>query len=443
MMRIVSMLCLVALVILALAWGLPQLYSTALLKQLDKTHVFFSPTLQKFIYTEQIYGHDEEAARKSDGHHADIVYKDEDGVYYDRLSFEAALPFIYFRNMEMRGLLPVLLEGRTLQRADIERSRRVLELPARQLDGRYPSRPCLPLLEANPGQVALVYPTDRFRCTESAMQFINADSNTPDLMLTQLFTTALLKTGLVFPVRHVGGNFTTFKPHEGGIYLVDRQGRLFHLLRRDGQPQVQAVPLASGVVPRHVLVSESRERRWAGLMLDNNDNVWLMREELDGVVPAFLPLDVPQYDPDRMDCKLIFDPLYLTVVVSDSASLHAFVYRLPEDTTAVGAPLAPLRSFTHHMSRDQRVWQHAVADTLFPFRLTFAQEDSAWLAPALSLSPRWLTHALPASLLLSLLYAVRLRRRRELEGSRWIEVGLVLATGIFGLVPLYLLDERG
>lgn len=442
MMRAVPLLCLTLLCALVLAWSLPRLYDMALLKSLDKTHVFFSPVLKKFIYTEQIYGHDENAALKSDGHHADIVYKDEDGVYYDRLGFEAALPFIYFRNMEARGLLPVRLEGRVLQRADIERSRRVLELPARQLDGKGPAREYLPLLEADPGQVALVYPDDRFRLTATGMQFINADSNAPDQALGRRFTEALLAAGFRFPARHVGGNFTTFKPHEGGVFLVDRAGALFHLLRYHDQPRVTAVPLPPGVMPRHVLVSESRERLWAGLMLDGSGTIWLMKEHGAGLPPAFLPLSIPGYAPDSMDCKLIFDPLYLTAVVSDSARLHAAVYRLPQEGLPA-TPLAPLRTFSHHMARDRHVWQHHLAAALFPFRLTFSQEGREFLSPRIDLSPRWASLALPLCLLLALVHAIRLARRHELAGSRWLEVGTILGTGIFGLIPLLLLDERG
>lgn len=111
MMRAAALLCLTLMSVLILSWGLPQLYDMALLKSLDKTHAFFSPVLKKFIYTEQVHGEDEKAAQKSDGHHADIVYKDEDGGYHDRLEFEAALPFIYFRNMEARGCSPSALKA--------------------------------------------------------------------------------------------------------------------------------------------------------------------------------------------------------------------------------------------------------------------------------------------------------------------------------------------
>ena len=94
MNRTLPMCCLTILSILVLAWVLPLLYDTALLKSLDRTHYFYSPVLKKFIYTEQTHASDPQAAQKADGHHADIVYKDEDGNYHDRLAFEAALPFM-------------------------------------------------------------------------------------------------------------------------------------------------------------------------------------------------------------------------------------------------------------------------------------------------------------------------------------------------------------
>lgn len=441
MNRTLPMCCLTILSILVLAWVLPLLYDTALLKSLDRTHYFYSPVLKKFIYTEQTHASDPQAAQKADGHHADIVYKDEDGNYHDRLAFEAALPFIYFRNMEMRGLLPLQLDGNTLQRADIERARRVLELPARHLDGKRPPRGYLPLIEARPGQVALLYPADRFCLTEKVMRFLNADTMRIDPELTRRFTAALREAGFSFPARHVGGNFTTFKPHEGGIYLVDQRNALFHLLRRNNRPQVRRVMLPQGVAPRHVLVSESRERIWGGMMLDWQNRIWLMREGKEESVPQLLPLSLPHYDPETMDCKLIFDPLYLTAIVSDESRLYASVYALPQGDD-MPATLLPLRTAMHHMPRDKRIWTHHVGETLFPFRVVFSREDSALRTPEILPSPGWLSGAFPLCLLLGAGYAARLYRRRELTGGRWLETGLVAAAGIYALIPLLLLDER-
>ncbi|MBQ7608502.1 MAG: DUF4857 domain-containing protein [Desulfovibrionaceae bacterium] len=226
-MRKVAFLCLLLFTICALSWALPAGYNLVFVKPIEKTKLFYSPVLEKCIFTEQIRGFDREAAAKSEGHHSDIVYKDEDGHYYDRLGFEAALPFIYYRNMEMRGLLPVTVRGKSFDRKAIEKARRVLELPASSIDGHRPNPKCYPLIEANPGQVALLYPDDRFRLSARGLEFINADTNAKDARRTERFTSALEKQGFVFPARHVGGNFTNFKPYEGGIFLVDAKAPCF------------------------------------------------------------------------------------------------------------------------------------------------------------------------------------------------------------------------
>lgn len=441
-MRTLAFVCLSVLSVLVLSWALPKLYDTALLSPLAKTHIFYSPVLEQCIYTEQIRGYDEQAAAKSEGHHADIVYKDETGRYYDRLAFEAALPFIYYRNMEMRGLLPLKLQGRTFDRAAIEQARRVLELPARHLDGHHPPQPCRPLLEADPGQVALVYPTDRFRVTEQGMIFTHADTNEAETELSRLFSTALAARGFVFPARHVGGNFSTFKPYEGGIFMVDARGALFHLLRRGGQPVINKIVLPEGVVPRHVLVSESRERLWLGFVLDSRNHLWLIRQS----DMALIGLDVPGYVPDHMDCKLIFDPLYLTVVTSDNALVQTTVFDLPAAERKNGEICRAFHTFRHEMSRARESWQSRLADTLFPFRLDFVKEETVLLRPAFSLSRHWLLHAMPFCLLLAGGWYFVQYRRQPGGGFSFrqgrAETALILLTGLYGLITLLLLKNE-
>ena len=448
-MRATALACLCLLLTLTLALALPALYDMALLQPIARTHLFYSPVLRQCVYTEQLRGYDPAAAAKSEGHHADIVYKDESGNYYDRLSFEAALPFIYFRNMEMRGLLPIQLEGKSLDRAAIERARRVLELPARHLDGKRPPQNCLPLIESDPGQVALRYPTDRFRLTPQGMSFTNADTNAPEPALDALCNNALREAGFVFPAGHVGGNFTTFKPWEGGIFLVDAQGALFHLVRRGGKAEVQSVPLPNGVRPRHVLVSESREGCWLGFLLDDKARIWLIRQEREQKnagptirLTGLVGLDVPGYLPERMDLKLIFNPLHLTVISSDESRIQAAVFALPPDDTPHGTLLQPFHSFSHLMSRARESWQGQLAATLFPFRLNLTSEGSTLLQPSLSPSPHWLSRALPFSLALAALWLLWQRRRSRLSGRCWLEGTFIAVCGLYGLFSLWLLRDR-
>jgi len=288
--------------------------------------------------------------------------------------------------------------------------------------------------------VALLYPADRFRMTADGMAFTDADSNAPQEELTLIFTEALQKAGFAFPARHVGGNFTTFKPYEGGIFLIDAHGGLFHLLRRDGKPKVSKIALPAGLSPRHVLVSESKERLWLGVILDSQNRIWLIRQR----DMALLGLHIPGYAPDRMDCKLIFDPLYLTVLTSDAVSMHAGVFTLPAAESPNGSLFEAFHCVSHIMSRARECWQSRLADTLFPFRLTLGSEDSALLHPVVVVSQHWVHNALPFCLVLAGLYALLLWRAAGAWRSRyWVQVAFVALTGLYGLIPLLLLREKG
>ncbi|MBQ8743708.1 MAG: hypothetical protein IJZ18_00795, partial [Mailhella sp.] len=88
--------------------------------------------------------------------------------------------------------------------------------------------------------------------------------------------------------------------------------------------------------------------------------------------------------------------------VSDASHVHVSAYRLPDSMAEAGAgALKPFHTFTHHMSRARESWQQTVADTVFPFRLSFTSENSAYAAPELTFSPRMWSHALPMSLVLA------------------------------------------
>ncbi|MCR5171172.1 MAG: DUF4857 domain-containing protein [Desulfovibrio sp.] len=438
-MHKIAFACLMAFSVCVLSWALPAGYAMVFVKPIEKTKLFYSPVLEKCIFTEQIRGLDPEAAAKSEGHHADIVYKDESGAYYDRLAFEAALPFIYYRNMEMRGLMPIKAGGGSFDRQAVEKARRVLELPARSLDGHRPETSCLPLIESNPGQAVLLYPDDRFLISPDGMEFVNADANALDAKLTELFTNALRDQGFVFPARHVGGNFTSFKPYEGGIFLVDARGALFHLLRRDGQPVCSKVALPAGVVPRHVLVSEAKERHWLGLVLDEAGRVWLLREG----DKAFVGLEVRGYLPDSMDLKIIFNPLFATAVFSDESRIHAAVFHLPGSAVPSGTVLAPFHEWQHPMSCSMECWQTRLADALFPFAARLSAESSSLLQLEFSPSRHYWDSALPVCLLISLCWILVRRRQGTMDLWGWAGAVATALAGIHALVPLLLLDERG
>ena len=424
-MRILARLSLYVLMAAALALYLPRVYDMIVSERIEGTHLFYSPVSERFIYTEKVAEHDPAAAAKAEDHHADIVYKDQNGAYYDRLEFERLLPFIYYRNMELRGYLPLDIRGRVFDKNTIRNERRVLELPARAIGENTPSERVYPLFESEPDQAGLVFPDDRFRMTDEAMEFINADFNAVDPDLTRRFTDALRGAGFHFPASLVAGNFTILKPYDDGVFIVDSAKDVFHVKRVGGEPVVVRTPIPRELAPRHILMAESDRNGYRAIILANDDCLYLVPAQ--GYLPVRLPVE--NYDPTRMDFKIIFDPLYRTALWSDQGVVRA---------VAMDEDFSPIARYEHSMSRGTRTWRNTAYDVLFPFTLQMDSPVSRLKAVSVTISPFW-----PAAFGFSLMLAAGhwfLRRRSMGRSGMVCATGCIAVTGIFGLVASLVIE---
>jgi hypothetical protein len=423
-MKRFSLICYLLLIIGLAAVYLPLLYEKICLDPVGKTHLFYSPVNCDFIYKEKITGPvPSGAVGLAMDHHSGLAYRKADGTYVDRQTFEKHLPFIFYKNMEIWGLLPITLNGQSFDKKTIKAGRRVLELKAREIPGRAPVSPLYPLLESNPGQARLVFPDDRFRMAPDAMVFINADTNEKDKGLTDTFTRALTDKGFAFPARSVNGKFTVLKPFDEGVFLVDDQYRVFHVKRVDGRPWVVKTPISPELKIRHIKVSENRQKEYYGLALGDK-KVGLVSWE----TYRYIPLPLADYDPDHMDLKLIFNPLCCTAVYSDGSVIRAL---------AMGKNFGPIKSYVHTMSRANATLGLGIRDLLFPFRFRLGtQEESEFISLSLETGSAW---SLAGMVLCALLFTMGIRMGR----GTWPKPGflaLVALTGIYGLIAAAIAD---
>ena len=421
---------LLLLTVFLLAAWLPQLKELLFEYRFGKTHLFYSPVAKTFVYKELL----------GEGHQ--FIYRDREGNDYSREEFESLIPFIYYKNMELWGKLPLELEGRSFDKAAIRAERQVLQLKPEELPGHAPRIQLFPLLESNPGRARLRFPENVFRPGDQ-LEFIDSDHNSPNPRhashdgdgdhvhptpeLTATFTEALAKAGFRFPVEATFGRVSILKPFDAGYFLLDADGGLFHLIRVNAQPRVQAVPLPDGLAVRHVKVTENKRKETLGLLLDQEDQLYIIGYEDNRLTP----LDLPDYVPDRMELKIIFNPLYRTAIYSDRETIHAVVmdrdYQPLERysrTMAMAAPRLP-----------DRIW-----NALVPFSLSLHEPDSRYL----SLRPRlhsW--SAAAGSALALLLAALYLKWRGHRPGANIPDLALVLLTGLYGLLALILLPPDG
>lgn len=418
-MRKIASASFVFLVVFLASLYLPMLYSEIFFDDIEKTHLFYSPVAKDFIFKEKVVGAIPDAVRqKAEDHHASISYQKSNGEYISRVEFEKLLPFIFYKNMEIWGLLPLELDGRTFTKAQIKKSRQVLELKSKYIVGNGPQTPVWPLLESNPGQARLVFPDDRFRMTSSAMEFINADFNRVDTDLSQSFTKALTDNGFIFPARSVNGKFTVLKPFDEGVFMVDSQYQVFHVKRVDGKPMVIKTPIDPAIQTRHIQVSENKKKRFYGLLLGGNGDIHLL--SYDDYKLAKLPIE--NYDPDRMDIKLIFNPMYVTAIYSDQEKIYA---------VAMDTSFGFISAFSHRMSRSNVITAKKVYQAVFPFSFSFDTHSSGFLNLAFQYSGFSGVWGILACLMI---YLAKTRIvKREI---RVLPMLLVAITGIYGLAAV-------
>ncbi len=421
MSRIFAQSCLACLVILVAAFYLPQLYEQLFLDRVKKTHLFYSPVAREFIYREKIVGTiPEEVQQKSEEQINVVAYRTEKGRWLHRLEFERLLPFIYYKDMEVRGLLPMEIDGHFFTKEEIKAERRVIELLAR--DMRKPRTAVYPLFALRSDRARLVFPKDRFYWHKEGLIFVNIPANREDSALTGRAAAVLDDAGFQPPVVNAFGNFTVLKPFDAGVFLLDSKGQLFHLQRMDDQLSAAIIPLPEGVRVKYLRVAESLRSPYCAILVGEDDRLYLLSRR--GYQWVSLP--VTDYDSTTMDLKIIFNPLYNTAVFSDDKHIYA---------VAMDKKFALVARYHHQMSRSRRDTARLVCHMIFPFILTDRKEGSGFIDIHFYSNGYGLVGMAAAAFFYICL--VKLRRQRIAPAS----FAIVFLFGIYGLLALCCIDS--
>ncbi len=402
-----SRYALIILAVMIMSIYLPRLFHIIFDKKMGKTQLFFSPVIKKFVFREMV----------GEGHR--FVTQDEDGNDYDRMTFETLIPFIYYKNMDLWGKLPLIIDGHTFDKETIKKNRQVFELKPRMIADRSPRIQVFPLLESQPGVTRLRFPEDAFRMTDR-MEFINVDTNTVDEGLTRQFTNAMREAGFTFPARLTAGRVSILKSFDEGFFIVDANGNVYHIKRAKGQPVVVKTPIPANLGIRNIKVTENRKKEIYGTLLTENDEPYLITYNNYRLIK--LPL--LNYNPDTMDLKLLINPLYRTAVYSDSLTIRA---------VAMNSDYRPIARYEWDMFCGKKTTADKVFETLFPFSIKMADSTSGYL----QFSPFWSGRMGIAGIGISLIIAISVMYARKISLKRELpDLVFVGLTGVYGLIAI-------
>lgn len=407
----IGRLSLTLVTVTVLAVALPRLYDLAFAVDAAPTQLFYSPVRKAFVFREHRGDHD-------------FRYADQHGDTFDRRTFETLIPFIYYRNMELWGLMPLEIDGHVFDKPTILAHRQVFELIPDELQDRGPAIPVYPLMESDPEQAGLRFPEDVFRMTGRRMEFLNVDTNQVDEDLTTRFSAALSAEGFQHPARLVAGKPTILKPFDEGYFLVDAAGAVFHVKRVKDQPLVVRTPISNqDLTVRDIKVIENKRRDYYGFLLTTDNRLFLMSYDNYRLVQ----LPTAGYAPDRMDYKLILNPLYATAIYGDDALVRA---------VAMTPGFEPIDRYQRsEPDRDAQLTE-TVRRILFPVTLSLGERDSRYLSWQFEHHgwPTLIGNLTALALLLALTRIPSLGLR-----AHWSTILLTALSGVFGLAAALLL----
>ncbi len=402
-----SRYALILLATVVMSVYLPQFHHMVFDKKTGKTQLFFSPVVKKFVFREMV----------GEGHQ--FLTQDETGKNYDRMTFETLIPFVYYKNMDLWGKLPLTIDGQTFDKETIKKNRQVFELKPRMLADRTPRVQVFPLLESQPGRTRLRFPEDAFRMNDR-MEFVNVDTNTVDEGLTGQFTDALKKAEFVFPARLVAGRVSILKAFDEGFFIVDANGGVYHIKRARGQPVVVKIPIPARLGIRNIKVTENKKKEIYGMLLTQRGELYLITYDNYRLIK--LPLE--NYNPDTMDFKLLINPLYRTAVYSDDHTIHA---------VAMDSQYRSIDRYQRVMFSGRRALADSVFEALFPFYTRTMDKTGGYLRFDVICNGQLALIGIALSLLFAL---VVMYARKFGFKKHWPDLAIIMFTGLYGLIAV-------
>lgn len=273
----------------------------------QRFYIFYSPLLKQFVYQKNNGGHQFEYGTPQQT--------------FDRQAYEDSLPFVYWKNREMQGRLPVVIAGQSYDKEQIKAARLSLQYHPDQLETK--EAQLYPLFNPLKDKGVIPFPEKILSLNPDSIAVYDCESVKIDSTLTEEINHKLKEAGLAFPIQKIWGKTTNMKPFDWGYFIKDAQNRIFNLRRADNQLKVVSInpePQVDEIV--HMRMSENRQKNFYGYAIDATSRVYLV-----GYPDyCFIELQLDNFNYRSMSFHLIADPLHYIVRYDDNKTYRATLF---------------------------------------------------------------------------------------------------------------------
>ncbi len=402
-----SRIFLIIITIFISAIYLPQFYWISFEPRIIPPMVFYSPVIQKFMVAHFGKG--------------GFYFQDEDGHKYDRQQSDHLLPLLNYRLLAARGKMPDSLLGRPITLEQVRHNNFSFRITSKDINP--PQIPVFPLFESRPARLRLELPDEYFRITDR-MEFIDSRTDQICDSLTQLFTNALNKAKFHFPARKIFGNPTTRKPYDVGYFVLDNDWRLFHIKKINGKPFCKKLHIPNNIKISWMNIKELDLREFCGLAITKDNQIFLQM-----LHPARLQkLPIENYN--RKNDQIIFmgNLFYRLITIRSTGHLTSYLtdrsYNL-------------LKTFHKEWPTKNQMLVGKIDTFIFPFELILESSKTYFVNFNFS---KYRFNSFYLNIVLVLLSLIFLRRRKN-SWHTWIDLVIILFTGIYGLIGILLFEH--
>lgn len=264
-------------------------YNKEYAKEFNRYYIFYSHILDKFVY------------QKNFGDHI-FEYGDANGKRFDRVEYESFLPFVYWRDLDIRGKLPIEVAGAKFDAQSIKSSKLSFSYDPKMLQQNEVE--LYPLI--NPiGSIGMIpFPEEAILFFQGGVKVYNFDDEL-DKSLTKEIEELMKSKGVTLPIKNVWGKPVNMKPYDVGYLILDSANRLFNLKRGDGRTTLEEVRYPEGIELVFVGIGENRQKELIGYAIDAQSSFYLLRFGSF----EFVKLELAGFDYKKMKLQLLADPL--------------------------------------------------------------------------------------------------------------------------------------
>ena len=270
--------------------------------EFNKYYIFYSNVIDDFVYQKN-YGK----------HH--FEYGIKDSKTFDRVEYESYLPFVYWRNLDIQGKLPVTIKEKVFDKNSIKNSR--LGFSYHPVDLEKLEVELYPFFNPLSHKGMISFPEEMFTITSTGSFVYNFDDGIAKNLSDEL-TVKLNEKEFSYPASNIWGKSTNMKPYDKGYLVLDENKNLFNIKRENNNITVKDIPYPRDIELAFIKISENKQRKLSGYAIDKKSNFYLLDWGF-----KFNKINLPNFEYTSMKLKIIANPINYIIRYDNGSQYHA------------------------------------------------------------------------------------------------------------------------